>query len=64
MVKSYRLSPVKSVTPLLNTPCCHWHKFNLAGSFSAKNLTGQAVISYQEQEQVSGIRCQEKRVKS
>jgi len=25
--------------PLLNTPCCHYHEFNLAGSFSSKNLT-------------------------
>jgi hypothetical protein len=32
--------PVKFVPPLLNTPCCHCHEFNLAGSFSSKNLTG------------------------
>jgi len=29
-------APVKFAAPLLNTHCCHWHEFNLAGSSSSK----------------------------
>jgi len=40
-----RITPDKFASPLLNTLCCHWHEFNLAGLFSTKNLTGQAGLT-------------------
>jgi hypothetical protein len=48
--------PVKFAPPLLNTPCCHYHEFNLAGSFSSKNLTGPRKIGISVSLQQAGIR--------